>query len=146
MLTDKRTIRSFVKRQGRMTPGQARALEKLWNFYGLSIQDGLLNINKLFNREAKTVLEIGFGMGQSLVDMAAAEPKANFIGIEVHEPGVGAILNTIDILKLDNVRLYKEDAIDVLTDCISNNSLDIIQIFFPDHFQQFHNRCQSPTA
>jgi len=132
MLNEKRTIRSFVKRQGRMTPAQERALKNLWPIYGLSIRQGPINFKKIFNREVKTILEIGFGMGQSLIEMAVAEPETDFIGIEVHEPGAGAILNTIDILKLNNIRLYQEDAIDVLVECIPDKSLDIIQIFFPD--------------
>lgn len=89
-----RRIRSFVRREGRLTKGQERALQELWPVMGVEYRDEMLDLNQLFGREAPVVLEIGFGMGKSLVEMAAAAPEKNFIGIEVHRPGVGACLSS----------------------------------------------------
>src|SRR5690348_9465665 len=88
-----RRIRSFVLRTGRMTPAQREGLEQQWPRYGLDRDNGPLNIEQTFNRAAPTTLEIGFGMGQSLLQMAQAAPERNFIGIEVHRPGVGKLLH-----------------------------------------------------
>lgn len=127
-----RRIRSFVKREGRMTQAQQCAIETLYPIYGLPIGHGLLNIEQVFGRQAKTVLEIGFGMGQSLVTLALLRPEINFIGIEVHSPGVGSLLRAIEENNIQNIRIYREDAVDVLNQCIVNESLDIVQVFFPD--------------
>jgi tRNA (guanine-N7-)-methyltransferase len=116
-------IRSFVRREGRMTKGQRKALDKLWPKYGLEIKDKAVNFQ---------VLEIGFGMGQSLAAMAAQNPEQNFLGIEVYRPGVGALLLELEKQKITNVRVYCADAIEVLHNCISDNSLDKILILFPD--------------
>ena len=90
-----RSIRSFVMRAGRTTMGQEKALQDLWPVFGLELKDGLIDDQHIFGRQASTVLEIGFGMGESLISMASAAPELNFIGIEVHRPGVGRLLSRI---------------------------------------------------
>lgn len=138
----RRPIRSYVLRTGRMTPGQQRAYEENWGRWGLEHRDELLDFEATFGRPGERVLEIGFGMGQSLVDMAAAAPQRNFIGIEVHKPGVGRLLHAMAERDVDNIRVYCHDAVEVLRDCIPDGSLDTIQIFFPDpwHKKRHHKR------
>ncbi len=137
-----RTIRSFVMRAGRTTLGQERALEEVWPTFGLEVKNGKIDLAELFGREADTVLEIGFGMGESLISMAKASPHLNFIGIEVHRPGVGRLLSRVDEEQLTNIRVYSEDAIEVLEHCIADNSLFTLQLFFPDpwHKKKHHKR------
>jgi tRNA (guanine-N7-)-methyltransferase len=128
-----RKIRSFVLREGRMTVGQTKAMEAYWPKYGLQVGDGLIDYAETFGRnDSPTVLEIGFGMGKSFVEMAAAAPESNFIGIEVHRPGVGSCLNRMEQLDAWNIRIYNHDAIEILDQCIADNSLDTVQLFFPD--------------
>ncbi|WP_305856224.1 tRNA (guanosine(46)-N7)-methyltransferase TrmB [Balneatrix alpica] len=127
-----REVRSFVKRSGRMTPSQAKALETQFAQYGLKLEQGLLDLTVVFGREAPLVVEIGFGMGDSLVAMAQAMPEKNFIGIEVHEPGVGRLLNNVALAGLTNVRVFCADAIKVLEQCLPAASIDTLQLFFPD--------------
>ncbi|MEZ5530517.1 MAG: tRNA (guanosine(46)-N7)-methyltransferase TrmB [Porticoccaceae bacterium] len=137
----KKSIRSYVVRAGRMTEGQRAAFEKYWPQYGLSLHDGLLDATQAFGRDAPRVLEIGFGMGDSLLQMLQQEPEKDFIGIEVHPPGVGRLINNAGKLQLANLRVYLADAIDVLEDCIPENSLDRIQIYFPDPWhKKKHNK------
>ena len=136
-----RRIRSFVLRTGRMTPAQREGLELQWPRYGLERDHGALNIQQAFGRAAPTTLEIGFGMGQSLLQMAQAEPTRNFIGIEVHRPGVGKLLHDAVDAGVDNIRVYCDDAVDVLQQCIADDSLDTVQIFFPDPWhKKKHNK------
>jgi tRNA (guanine-N7-)-methyltransferase len=127
-----RRVRSFVLRHGRMTPGQRRAFEEQWPRFGLAREQGPLDAQRVFGRAAPLVLEIGFGMGDSLADMAQASPERDFIGIEVHRPGVGRLLNAAAERGLDNLRIYCDDAVEVLRDCIADDSLDRVQIYFPD--------------
>ncbi len=138
----RRPIRSYVLRAGRMTPGQQRAYERCWQRWGLEHADGPLDYDAAFGRSGPAVLEIGFGMGQSLVEMAAAAPDTNFIGIEVHRPGVGRLLHSMEERGVDNIRIYCHDAVEVLRDCIPDASLDTVQIFFPDpwHKKRHHKR------
>ncbi len=138
----RRQIRSFVKREGRLTTGQARALQETCPFYGLSLNHGMQNLLALFERNANTVLEIGFGNGSSLLAMAKQEPQLNFIGIEVHRPGVGALLMGIEREQVENIRIYQEDAVEVLEHCIPDNSLYRVQLYFPDpwHKKKHHKR------
>ncbi len=135
-------IRSFVKRQGRITEGQQRALKQCWPGYGLELQAGELDLRNVFQREAPTVLEIGFGDGQSLLTMAQQNPDKNYIGIEVHRPGVGRLMMGIESAQLSNVRAYCADAIDVMQRCIPPDSLAAVQLFFPDpwHKKRHHKR------
>jgi len=136
-----RTIRSFVKREGRLTHGQQQALETQWPKYGIDFSEQLLDFKKLFNRDAITVLEIGFGNGDSLCEMAQASPEINYLGIEVHRPGVGRLLNSIDTAGCENLRVSNHDAIDVLEQQIPDNSLDRVQLFFPDPWhKKKHNK------
>ena len=137
----RRPIRSYVLRTGRMTPGQQRAFDQSWARWGLEYGDGLLDFEASFGRPGPRVLEIGFGMGQSLVSMAAAAPATNFLGIEVHRPGVGKLLHGMAEQGIDNIRVYCHDAVEVLRDCIAPESLDGIQIFFPDPWhKKKHNK------
>lgn len=121
-----------MRRQGRMTKGQETAFEKYWLQYGLEPTTSYINYEDIFQRDAKTILEIGFGMGQSLFEMAQNNLDNNFIGIEVHRPGVGALLAKLSEHKLDNVRVYCHDAVEILEQCIPDNSLDGVYILFPD--------------
>jgi len=138
---DKRRIRSYVLRRGRMTPGQQRAYEQNWQRCGLAYSPQPLDFAAAFGRAGPLVLEIGFGMGQSLVEMAAAAADTNFIGIEVHRPGVGRLLHAMEERKVDNIRVYCHDAVEILRDCIPDGSLDTVQIFFPDPWhKKRHNK------
>ncbi|MGI9287648.1 MAG: tRNA (guanosine(46)-N7)-methyltransferase TrmB [Pseudomonadales bacterium] len=138
----RRPIRSFVLRGGRITDGQRKAFNANWPRYGLELENGMLDYAGVFQREANTVLEIGFGMGDSLLQMARTSPESNFIGVEVHPPGVGRLLAAIDHAKLINLRIFKADALDVLQKCIPDGSLTCVQIFFPDpwHKKRHHKR------
>lgn len=128
----RRRIRSFVRREGRLTPGQARALERLWPRYGLDAEGAPLDLDALFGRAAPRVLEIGFGDGEALVHMAAAAAQQDFLGIEVHRPGVGRLLRRLEELGLDNVRVFCADATEVLATRIPPAALDAVHLFFPD--------------
>jgi len=131
-----RRIRSFVRRDSRMTEAQQEAFDMLWPHYGLEIAKGMIDYKNVFLRQAPCVLEIGFGSGHSLLAAAKAYPDYNFIGIETHRPGIGALLLNIKTQPLDNLRLYYADAVDVLTHCIPDNSLAVIQLFFPDPWRK----------
>ena len=127
-----RRIRSFVKREGRLTTGQERALKDLFPLYGLVLQDSSINLENIFQRKAPCILEIGFGNGTSLSEMAANNPEQDYIGIEVHRPGVGNLLLQIEKLELTNLRVINEDAVDVLNQMIADASLDAVYLFFAD--------------
>jgi tRNA (guanine-N7-)-methyltransferase len=125
------TIRSFVRREGRMTRAQERALSRLWPRYGLEATH-LLDLGTCFGRNAPRTLEIGFGNGDTLACLAQQEPDADFIGIEVHRPGVGHLLLELERRELDNVRVICADAVQVLAHCLPESSLDRVLVFFPD--------------
>jgi tRNA (guanine-N7-)-methyltransferase len=135
-------IRSFVLRAGRVGPGQARALAEQGPRYLLPYQAQPLNFEHAFGRLAPSMVEIGFGMGEGLADIAAAHPHNNYLGIEVHTPGVGALLKQIGERGLDNVRVVQHDAVDVLNHMLIPASLAGVQIFFPDpwHKTRHHKR------
>lgn len=135
-------IKSFALRQGRLSQAQQNAIDTLWPVYGLEVGDQLLDFAELFGREAPTIVEIGFGMGKSLAEMAEANPDLNYIGIEVHKPGVGALLKLIGEKGLTNIRIFNHDAIEVLEKCIPQASLDGLYLFFPDpwHKKRHHKR------
>ena len=127
-----RAIRSFVRRAGRMTASQQRALDELWPEFGVEYADMPLDFGQLFGRSAPVVLEIGFGNGESLVTAAAARPDLDFLGIEVHEPGVGHCLIRIRQAGIGNLRLIAHDAMEVLNKQIPPASLSRINLLFPD--------------
>ncbi len=127
-----RPIRSFVRREGRITPAQARGLDDLWPQYGLNLPQTPLDLSSLFQSDHPKVLEIGCGMGEGLLHMAENQPQWDFIGIEVHRPGVGALLNGLEEKQLTNVRIFCHDALEVLRDAIPDASLDRVLLFFPD--------------
>ncbi|SEK78643.1 tRNA (guanosine(46)-N7)-methyltransferase TrmB [Ectothiorhodospira marina] len=127
-----RPIRSFVRREGRLTVGQQRALELLGPRWGLEFAPEPLNLEALFGRRAPVTLEIGFGNGEPLAQMAAHAPERDFIGVEVHRPGVGHLLQQVEDRGLTNVRVACHDAVEMLNRQIPPGSLDRIQIYFPD--------------
>ncbi len=136
-----RKILSFVKRNGRMRPGQKRAIENLWPVYGIEYKPELLDLNLVFGRDAKKNLEIGFGMAENLISVSQSKPDEDFIGIEVYEPGLGHALLQIEEFGIKNTRVMKHDAVDVLSHQIADSSLDSISIFFPDPWhKKKHNK------
>jgi tRNA (guanine-N7-)-methyltransferase len=138
----RRSIRSYVVRAGRMTDGQERALALLWPRFGVEYAAMPLDLDALFGRRARRVLEIGFGNGDHLAAIAAANRDTDFIGIEVHPPGVGHLLQEMEKHGLVNVRVFRHDAIEVLTHQLPPASLDEIQLLFPDpwHKKRHHKR------
>jgi tRNA (guanine-N7-)-methyltransferase len=127
-----RRIRSFVKRAGRITQAQQRALREYWPAYGIDYAPTPINPEQIFGRRAECILEIGFGNGELLVTTAAANPDTDFIGVEVHEPGVGHCLLRLHEQSLSNVRLIRHDAVDVLNHLIPDGALHGVNLFFPD--------------
>jgi len=137
----KRTIKSFVLRQGRLSKSQQRAIDTLWPDFGIDMGEAQVDWEREFKQKAPLVLEIGFGMGQSLVQQAENEPDKNFIGIEVHKPGVGTCLKDIERLGLNNLKLMNGDAITALEHMIPDNSLLRVQLYFPDPWhKKKHNK------
>ncbi len=137
-----RRIRSFVKREGRLTTGQQRALDTLFPQYGIESSEQKLELDAVFGRKAPRILEIGFGNGASLAEMAAKNPQQDYIGIEVHRPGVGNLLIQIEKQGLSNLRVINDDAVDVLNNMIADESLDAVYLFFADpwHKKRHHKR------
>jgi len=127
-----RPIRSFVRRAGRLTVSQQRALDELWPELGLDFKPAPIGIESLFGRKAPLIVEIGFGNGDSLVAQAAASPGKDFIGIEVHDPGIGHCLIKAQEAGISNLRLIAHDAIEVLDEQIPEASLERINLYFPD--------------
>jgi tRNA (guanine-N7-)-methyltransferase len=127
-----RTIKSFTLRAGRLSPRQARALNLWLPDYALPVEGKAWNLVEAFGREAETVVEIGFGMGASLIEMAQARPDINFLGIEVHRAGLGSLVADLHDLEITNVRVVAHDAVEVFKTCLVPESIDGVQIFFPD--------------
>jgi tRNA (guanine-N7-)-methyltransferase len=127
-----RRIRSFVLRQGRTTPAQQRAFDAHWQRYGIDFSGTPRDFAQVFGRRAPLVLEIGFGNGEQLRHSAGAEPDRDFIGVEVHRPGVGRLLNALADADVGNVRVYQHDAVEVLEREIAPHALDEVRIYFPD--------------
>jgi tRNA (guanine-N7-)-methyltransferase len=127
-----RQIRSFVRRHGRLTTGQQRALQELWQRYGIDVADDPLDLRALFNEPQQVILEIGFGNGDSLLNQAQAHPQTAYLGIEVYQPGVGRLLQQLAQQQVSNVKVICHDAVEVIRHNIPDNSLDGVQIFFPD--------------
>lgn len=136
-----RPIRSFVLREGRLTPGQQRAFDTIWPLFGIEYQDQQLDLPSLFGNDNPVYLEIGFGNGDSLAQMAKANPEINYLGIEVHRPGVGHLLLKIEELELTNIRIIRNDAVDVLKNGITDSALTAVFLFFPDPWhKRKHNK------
>jgi len=129
-----RPPRSYVLRQGRITPSQKLARQQYWSQYGLEVPDTVAYYDwkSVFEREAPCVLEIGFGMGDSLIELALKHPEINFIGVEVHAPGVGHCLLQAHALQLNNLRIFSKDAKEVLERAVAPHSLDKVLLLFPD--------------
>lgn len=127
-----RAIRSFVLRQGRLTPAQHRAIEAFMPQYGLSFTEAPLDLDGVFGRAAPKILEIGFGMGSATAEIALAKPDSDYLGIEVHTPGVGNLCKLIEENGLTNLRIIQHDAVEVLRNMIADAALDGVHIFFPD--------------
>jgi tRNA (guanine-N7-)-methyltransferase len=146
----KRPIRSFVLRQGRISEAQQRAYEQLQPRYSVAYAPHLLNLEVLFGRAAPKILEIGFGMGGATAQIAAEHPENDYLGIEVHTPGVGALMRLLDAGGIDNVRIIQHDAVEVLNHMIAPGTLDGIHIYFPDPWpkKRHHKRrlIQSPLV
>ncbi len=137
-----RRIRSFVLRAGRMTPAQERALKDLWPSYGLDLGDGPLDLEGIFGRRARRCLEIGFGVGEVIGSLAENNPHIDYLGLEVHRPGVGRLLLRADQSQLRNLRVVCHDAVEVLRVGLQDDSFDEILVFFPDpwHKKRHHKR------
>jgi len=135
-------IRSFVRREGHFTPAQQRAFTQHWQHYGLDYTGQLRDFDAIFGRRAPRVLEIGFGNGEALAWSVRHDPDRDYIGIEVHRPGVGRLLNTLASQAAVHARIYQHDAVDVLQHEIAPRSLDEVRIWFPDpwHKKRHHKR------
>ncbi len=141
-VSDERRIKSFVLREGRLTTGQEKALREHWSTYGIEYTGELLDFSKIFGNTNPVTVEIGFGMGQSLVEMAKNCPNINFLGIEVHTPGVGACISSLVEQGVTNLRVMHHDAVEVFKNCIPLESVSTLQLFFPDpwHKARHHKR------
>ena len=137
-----REIKSFVLRQGRLTAAQQNALEKHWQEYGIDFCAQLLDFQSLFQNNNEIILEIGFGNGESLLQQAIDQPQYNFIGIEVHGPGVGHLIHEAHTKDIHNIRVIRHDAVEVLETQIADASIKQLQLFFPDpwHKKRHHKR------
>ncbi|MDD1782328.1 tRNA (guanosine(46)-N7)-methyltransferase TrmB [Enterovibrio sp. ZSDZ35] len=137
-----RKIRSFVRREGRLTKGQEQAMNDCWPTMGIDFEEKQLNWTEVFGNDNPVVLEIGFGMGASLVEMAKNAPEKNFVGIEVHSPGVGACLMAARDAGITNLRVMCHDAVEVFEHMLPVASLETVQLFFPDpwHKARHHKR------
>ena len=137
-----RRLRSFVRREGRMTDGQKSALERLWPRYGLDAPAEPFDLAQVFGRKAPVVFEIGFGNGDHILSRGTLEPQHDFIGVEVHRPGVGRLLHNAEAAGLDNLRTSSHDAVEVLETWIADGALQEVVIYFPDpwHKARHHKR------
>jgi tRNA (guanine-N7-)-methyltransferase len=141
-LTQRRGIRSYVLRGGRLTDAQARALQLLWPRFGVDTGHEPLDLAQMFGRHAPHTLEIGFGNGDNLIALAASQPERDFIGVEVHAPGVGHLLHAAAAQGIHNLRVIQQDAMEVLRERIAPDSLEAILVLFPDpwHKKRHHKR------
>ena len=148
--TPRRPVRSYVLRQGRISPAQQRALDELLPRYGIAFAAQPIDAARIFGRSAPLVLEIGSGMGETTIAIAQARPEADFIAVEVHGPGVGSLLKAIAALGLTNLRVIRHDACEVLERMFGDAALDAVHIFFPDPWpkKRHHKRrlVQPPFA
>jgi len=136
-----RHVRSYVLRQGRVSPSQQRAVDTLLPRFGIAYAAQPLDLDQAFGRIAPKILEIGFGMGESTASIALGHPENDYLALEVHTPGVGNLLKLIDTQQISNIRIIQHDAVEVLRDMIAVNSLDGVHIFFPDPWHKArHNK------
>lgn len=137
-----REIKSYVLRQGKITPGQKNALERYLPVYGIDYQQIPVNLNDYFGRNNKKIIEIGFGMGHATWQIAKNNPEIDYLGIEVHLPGVGALLMQLEEHSVKNLRVIRYDAVEVIKNMIPDNSIHGFHIFFPDpwHKKRHHKR------
>lgn len=137
-----RKIRSFVRREGRLTDGQKQALQQHWPEYGLEIAQGRFDAPRIFKRKAAVTLEIGFGNGDSLYAQAAQHPEQDYVGIEVYKTGVARLLRALEEAGLNNTRAYCDDAVEVIDQCLPDACIDTVQLYFPDpwHKKRHHKR------
>ncbi len=135
-------MRSFVRRAGRLTPSQARAIESLWPHFGIDPPAAPLDLDAVFGRHAPRTLEIGFGDGDNLATLAARHPERDYLGIEVHDPGVGHLLLRVERESLENIRVARHDAVEVINHWLAPDSIDELLVFFPDpwHKKRHHKR------
>ena len=134
-------IRSFVRREGRFTKAQRKALEQFWPLYGVDIAQQVLDLNELFTNSNPVVLDIGFGNGEALAILAEQYPQLNFLGVEVYRPGIGTLLRKIYDNAMQNVRVVNADVVELLNNNISNASFKVVQIWFPDPWHKTkHNK------
>ena len=135
-------IQSFVRRSGRLTLGQRTGLIDLWPQFGVDIPSGIIDLKSLFKKIQPITLEIGFGNGDSLLEMAINTPDQNFLGIEVYEAGIGRLINEANKHQLSNLKIIKADAVEVLEHHIKDDSFETFQLFFPDpwHKKKHHKR------
>ena len=143
-----RHIRSFVLRQGHLSPAQQRAVDTLMPRYGIPYENRKLDLDQAFGRSAPKILEIGFGMGDSTATIAQVHPENDYLCLEVHTPGVGNLLKLIEAQQIANIRIVQHDAVEVLRDMIADGAFDGVHIFFPDPWHKArHNKrrlIQSP--
>ncbi len=137
-----RTVRSFVKRTGRLSESQKKALDDAWQGWVLEIGDEPYDFSDVFGRDSFATLEIGFGMGHALLQLAEENPSQNFVGVEVHLAGIANVLKGIEEKSLSNIRLFQVDAIDVLKQCVVDDTFDKVLLLFPDpwHKTRHHKR------
>ncbi len=145
-----RKVRSFVRRPGRITAAQRRALTELMPRFGIEFQDRQLNLDTVFGRSGPRLLDIGFGAGEALLSLAANNPRVDYLGVEVHEPGIGRLLLLLERAGLSNVRIIQRDVVEVLASMLADASLDGVNLFFPDPWpkKRHHKRrlVQPPVA
>lgn len=137
-----RRIKSFVLRQGRLTKAQQHALDNYWHDYGVDYAETSIDFSQLFGNDNEVIIEIGFGNGESLLEQAKAQPEYNFLGIEVHGPGIGHLIHHAQAEGLRNIRVMRHDAVEVLNNQVADNSVWQFQLFFPDpwHKKRHHKR------
>ena len=145
-----RKIRSFVRRPGRITAGQRKALTELMPRFGIDFQERQLDLEAVFGRSGPRLLDIGFGAGEALLSSAANNPRVDYLGVEVHEPGIGHLLLLLEQAGLSNVRIIKRDVVEVLGNMLGDASFDGVNLFFPDPWpkKRHHKRrlVQAPVA
>lgn len=129
-------IKTFMHRSSPLNASQQRGMDEFSARYALAISDGPFDAQRVFGRVAPLTLEIGFGMGQTLIEMAMAAPERDFIGIEIHKPGIAQLCFDAGTRDLPNLRYYGEDAVQVLEECIADGGIDTLQLFFPDPWQK----------